>query len=121
VTAPVVALLDDQAAARHVAAGFEEEGVPLATEQRSGTPLELAREAARRSSLGLGIGGAEGRLVAVLAAAPGGAYLEARAGDARRFGHEAARIVARRPLTTVGEWGGEGASPAPPLADGGFS
>jgi hypothetical protein len=118
-TAPVVALLDDPVTAGLVAAGFEEEGVPLDIEQRSGKPIELAREAARRSSLGLGIGGAEGRLVAVLAAAPGRAYLEAHADDARRFGHEAARIVARRPLT-AGEWGGEGASPAPPLADGGI-
>ena len=98
-TAPVVALIDDPATARQVAAGFEEEGVPLGIEQRSGTPLELAREAARRSTLGLGIGGAAGRLVAVLAAASGRAYLEAHARDARRFGHEVARIVARRPLT----------------------
>ena len=116
-TAPVVALIDDPVTARHVAAGFEEEGVPLGIEQRSGRPLELAREAARGSTLGLGIGGAAGCLVAVLAAAPGRAYLEAHAGDARRFGHEVARIVARRPLT-AGEWGGEGVSPAPPLADG---
>ncbi len=118
-TAPVVALIDDPVIARQVAAGFEEEGVPLGIEQRSGKPLELAREAARRSPLGLGIGGAAGRLVAVLAAASGRAYIEAHARDARRFGHAVACIVARRPLATVGEWGGEGASPAPPLADGG--
>jgi hypothetical protein len=117
VTAFVVALLDDRGTARQLAAGFEEEGIPLATEHSSGDALDLAREAARRTPLGLGIGGAAGRLVAVLAAAPGRPYLEAEAVDARRFGHDTARIVARRPLAR-GEWGGVGASPAPPLADG---
>jgi hypothetical protein len=117
VTAGVVAVLGDLVTARDVAAAFEEEGVPLLVEDADGEPLALAREAARRSPFGLGIGGAGGRLVAVLAAAPGRAYLEARAGEARRFGHDAARIVARRPLTS-GERGGVVASPAPPRADG---
>jgi Dehydratase medium subunit len=117
-TAPFVALIDDPVTARQVAAGFEEEGVPLGIELRSGRPLELAREAARGSTLGLGIGGAAGCLVAVLAAASGRAYIEAHARDARRFGHEVARIVARRPLTAE-EWGGEGASARPAPADGG--
>jgi hypothetical protein len=97
-TAAVVALLDDPVAAREVAAGFEEEGVPLLVELRPGKALELAREAARASSLGLGIGGSFGRLVLALAAAPGKPYLDGTAPEARAFGHAAARLAAGRPL-----------------------
>jgi hypothetical protein len=94
----VVALLDDPAAARELAAGFEEEGVPLSTEARQGEALPLAREAARASALGLGIGGSAGQLVLTLAAAPRKAYLDGRASEARAFGHAAARLAAGRPL-----------------------
>jgi hypothetical protein len=116
-TAAVVALLAGAAPERELAAGFEEEGVPLAVERTAGEALALAREAAGRSQLGLGIGGSPERLVVVLAAAPGRPYLEAAPSEARQLGHAAARIVARRPLG-AGKWGGVGASPAPPLADG---
>jgi hypothetical protein len=94
----VVALLADPALTPPLAAGFEEEGVPLVSETVAGEALVLARAAAGRSPLGLGIGGDGSRLALVLAAAPARAYLEARATDARAFAQDAARIAARRPL-----------------------
>jgi len=98
----IVALLApaEAAAARGLAAGCEEEGVPLDVRvaDTGSSALALARSAARESALGLGAGGADGRLVLVLAAAPGRAYLEAPARDARAFGHAISRIAARRPL-----------------------
>jgi len=97
-TASVLALLDDVGVARELAASFEEEGVPLVTEEATGSALELARGAARRSSFGIGVGGADGHLVAVLAAAPGRPYLEATGREARDFGRDVARVLARRPL-----------------------
>jgi hypothetical protein len=97
-TVAVVALLDDPAAARDLAAGFEEESVPLAVQPRAGDALPLAREAARVSALGLGIGGSSGRLVLVLAASPGRPYLDGAVSEARAFGHAAARLAAGRPL-----------------------
>ncbi|HEY7197042.1 MAG TPA: glycerol dehydratase reactivase beta/small subunit family protein [Gaiellaceae bacterium] len=96
----VVALLADGPEAAGLAAGFEEEGVPLTIERagEDGSPEALARIAAKRSPLGLGIGGDGERLALVLAAAPGRPYLEAPVADARRFGQAAARVAARRPL-----------------------
>ena len=86
------------AAARAVAASFEEEGVPVRIEPvASGTARELARRAARGAPLGLGVGSADDGLAAVLTAAPGAVYLEAADG-ARAFGRAAARVVSRRPL-----------------------
>lgn len=83
-----------------LAAGFEEEGVPVRIERAAGVALELAREAAGASDLGLGIGGDESSLALVLAAASVRAYLEAPAAEARHFGQAAARVAARRPLKT---------------------
>ena len=94
----VIALLGDEGSAASLAAGFEEEGVPLVCEPAAGEPLGLARAAAGRSPLGLGIGGDGDRLVLVLAASPAHAYLEAHAADARAFAHDVARVAARRPL-----------------------
>jgi hypothetical protein len=94
----IVALLAAAEIEKELAAGFEEEGVPLRCEPGSGEPLVLAREAARRSPLGLGIGGDARLLVLALAAAPSRPYLEASSADARRFGHAAARVAAHRPL-----------------------
>jgi len=94
----VVALLADGAPASALAAGFEEEGVPLSVQREPGEASALAREAAGQAALGLGIGGDETRLVLVLAAAPGRPYLEAPATRARPFGQAAARVAARRPL-----------------------
>jgi hypothetical protein len=113
VTASVLALLDDAGVARDIAASFEEEGVPLTTEEATGLPLELARGAARRSSFGIGVGGADGHLVAVLAASPGRPYLEATARDARDFGRDVARVIARRPLVR-GNGAGRGRRPPRP-------
>jgi hypothetical protein len=98
VSAQVVARLSAPAPARDLAAGFEEEGVPLVVEHAAGEALELARVAARRSRSGVGVGGDESRLVVVLAAAPGCPYLEAGSGSARALGAAAARLIARRPL-----------------------
>jgi hypothetical protein len=94
-----VLALGEDAAVRELAAGFEEEGVPLAIEPASGVPLALAREAARRSPAGIGVGASHGELVAVLAASPARPYLAVPESDARWFGHAVARIVARRPLS----------------------
>ena len=79
-------------------AGFEEEGVPLAVERAEGGAQELGRAAATRAVLGLGLGLDAHGACAVLAAAPGGAYLEADPGDLRAFAQDAARIAGRRPL-----------------------
>jgi hypothetical protein len=94
----VLALLTAAAPGHALAAGFEEEGVPLVVVVTEGSPETLAREAARRAALGLGIGGDHDRLVLVLAAFSGRTYLEAIASEARTMGHDAARIAARRPL-----------------------
>jgi hypothetical protein len=100
-TPAVVALLADRAAEPGLAAAFEEEGVPLRCEEAAGGRFWLAREAARRSPLGLGIGAdAEGFALA-LAASPGRAYLEAPPERARAFGHAAARVAAQRPLNAA--------------------
>jgi hypothetical protein len=94
----VVALLADGAPASALAAGFEEEGVPLSVRHTPGEAAALAREAAGQAVLGLGIGGDETRLVLVLAAAPGRPYLQASATRGRSFAQAAARVAARRPL-----------------------
>jgi hypothetical protein len=98
----ILALLAGSEPQRDLAAGFEEEGVPLHFEPASGEAHALAREAARRSPLGLGVGGDAERLVLVVAAAPGRPYLEATLQNARAFGHSAARIAACRPLSLQG-------------------
>jgi hypothetical protein len=94
----VLALVSDPATAVALAAGFEEQGVPLTVEAAEGSPENLARMAAGRALLGIGIGAAGGRLALVLAGDRARPYLEARAADARSFGADAARIAARRPL-----------------------
>jgi hypothetical protein len=94
----IVALLAAPDVEPALAAGFEEEGVPLRCEHAGGEALELARDAARRSPLGLGIGADAERIVLVLAAASGSPYLEASSEDARAFGQAAARVAAHRPL-----------------------
>lgn len=95
----VLALISDPGTGAQLAAGFEEEGVPVAVEAAEGAADVLARAAAKRALLGIGIGGDGERLALVLAGAPRVPYLEAPAGAARAFGHDAARIAARRPLT----------------------
>lgn len=94
----VVALVAAGAPLRDVAASFEEEGVPLLVEEEAGEPEALARRAAARSPLGLGVGADGTQLVLVLAAAPGVPYLRSPAADARAFGRAAARVAARRPI-----------------------
>jgi hypothetical protein len=94
----ILALLAPTAPRGAIAAGFEEEGVPLEMDDSGGAPETLAREAARRSALGIGLGGDGDRLVLVLAAFPGRPYLVGTAAEARAFGQDAARVAARRPL-----------------------
>jgi hypothetical protein len=106
VTSPLVlALVSDVRAGAALAAGFEEEGVPLTVSRAAdsrGAPAEsaakLAADAARTALLGIGIGADGERLVLMLAGAPGRVYLAAPIETARAFGHSAARIAARRPL-----------------------
>jgi hypothetical protein len=97
----VLALVSDCAVGKVLAAGFEEEGVPLTVLAGRGAPPALARTAAGRALLGIGIGADSERLALVLAGAPARPYLECPAAAARSFGHDAARIAARRPLS----WG----------------
>ena len=85
----VLALLTEAAPRTAIAAGFEEEGVPLEVVVAEGSPEALAREAARRGALGLALGGNHDRLVLVLAAFPGRPYLEAD-------GHRGPRDRSRR-------------------------
>lgn len=87
--------------AREVAAGCEEESVPLQLELRHGAPAALAREAARAAPVGIGIGGDETTLVIALATWPR-PYVSAPVADARRIGQTAARLAARRPLPFPG-------------------
>jgi hypothetical protein len=79
-------------------AGFEEEGVPLAVERAEGTGHELARAAAGRALLALGIGVDSQGARAVLAAAPAASYLQAPLAGVRAFAQDAARVAGRRPL-----------------------
>lgn len=99
----VLALVADEVTGARIAAGFEEEGVPVtvrtATASAAGTAVAVGSAAAGEALLGIGIGGDGERLALVLAGAPGRAYLEAPVAAARAFGHQAARVAARRPLT----------------------
>jgi len=79
-------------------AGFEEEGVPLVVERGEGTGRELARAAAGRALLGIGVGLDSQGACAVLTAAPAGVYLQASPQDLRAFAQDAARVAGRRPL-----------------------
>ncbi len=81
-----------------VRAGFEEESVPLAVERSEGASRELARAAASRALLGIGVGVDAGGACAVLAAAPGRSYLEAPPTALRAFAQDVARIAGRRAL-----------------------
>ena len=97
----VLALVADgvpEESVRALRAGFEEEGVPLVVERGEGSGHVLAREAAGRALLGLGIGVAPDGACAVLAAAPATAYIQAASADLRTFAQDAARIAGRRPL-----------------------
>lgn len=85
------------AGARDVAAGCEEESVPLVVEMREGSAAELARAAARAAPAGIGVGGDLVTLVIALATWPH-PYVSAPIGEARLVGHTAARLAARRPL-----------------------
>lgn len=100
----VLALVSDAAIGAALAAGFEEEGVPVAVVQLhdANDPLARAREAARQAILGIGIGGDGERLALILAGMPARPYLEGTAAAARSFGRDAARIAAHRPL--VDSW-----------------
>ena len=94
----VLALVSDDATGAALAAGFEEEGVPISVVHAHGSPEALAREAARDAILGIGIGADGSRLALVLTGLGARPYLEGEAAAARAFGRDAARIVARRPL-----------------------
>ncbi len=94
----VVAILSDSSVAQPLAAGFEEEGVPLEIGEGVGDALDLARDAAARSALGIGVGSDTLALVLVLSASPGRPYLQGTPDGARAFGHAAARIASQRPV-----------------------
>ena len=79
-------------------AGFEEESVPLTVERVAGTRQELARAAALRGLLGIGVGLDARGACAVLAGAPSATYLEAPEADVRALAQDAARVAGRRPL-----------------------
>jgi hypothetical protein len=85
-------------ALRALRAGCEEEGVPLVVERGTGSAPQLARAAAARALLGLGIGIDSRGGCAVLGAAPAHVYLEAAPEGLRAFAQDAARVAGRRPL-----------------------
>jgi Dehydratase medium subunit len=97
----VLVLVSDPTTGATVALGVEEEGVSVTVELGEGAPDVLARRAAGRAVLGIGVGCDDRRLALVLAGCPARPYLEAPAADARAFGADAARIAARRPLRLV--------------------
>lgn len=100
----VLAAAPAGAAVREVCAGIEEEGVPHLVLAGDGDAVELARSAARRSPLDVGVGvDAGGRVCAHhdKLAAPLPALIvepDAAAGVVRTLGHNAARIVVGLPL-----------------------
>jgi hypothetical protein len=94
----VIALLSDPAVAAALAAGFEEEGVPVTVAAADGDAEALARAAAREALLGIGIGGDAERLALVLTGATARPYLSGPTAEARAFGRDGARIAARRPI-----------------------
>lgn len=92
-----------------VLAGIEEEGVPAVLERVAGdqSAVELARRAAQRSSLEVGVGAdRDGRVAIMHAKLPDavvGLFSETRATPAlaRVTGHNAARIVVGIPLRSA--------------------
>ena len=87
-----------EAAIGAMRAGFEEEGVPLVVEIGTGSGQELARTAAARALLGIGIGVDSRGGCAVLTAAPARVYLQAAPDRLRAFAQDAARVAGRRAL-----------------------
>ena len=97
----VLALVADdvpEAALGALRAGFEEESVPLTVERSRAARQELARAAALRGLLGIGVGLDARGACAVLAGAPSATYLEAPEADVRALAQDAARVAGRRPL-----------------------
>ncbi|MDR1651734.1 MAG: glycerol dehydratase reactivase beta/small subunit family protein [Synergistaceae bacterium] len=92
----------DEASARHVAAGCEEEGVPLAWDVRSGNSPDLARIACLRSRLEVGVGiDSERRGAIALVSVANVPYLERSAatpGTLRWLGQTAARMSKGEPV-----------------------
>ena len=86
---------------REVAAGAEEEGVPLRRQTAEGDAVELAHAASRDSRLSVGVGmSADGTLAVHHAQLPADhPALEGDAADGRRAGRVAARVVTGLPLT----------------------
>ena len=94
-TPPAVVLASENALAiRGIAAGFEEEGVPLTV-----IPPCTPRAAALRSPLGIGIAHQDAELAIGLATGPETPYVIGD--DPRQMGRIAARLAARRPLGTL--------------------
>jgi hypothetical protein len=103
---PSVWLLTDaslgESEARAVAAGCEEEGVPLAWDVKSGSSSELARAACLRSRLETGIGiGTERQGAIALVSVADAPYLERDADTPSRLrwlGQTAARLSKGEPI-----------------------
>ncbi len=72
--------------------------MPLTVERVAGTRQDLARAAALRGLLGIGVGLDARGACAVLAGAPSATYLEAPEADVRALAQDAARVAGRRPL-----------------------
>jgi Dehydratase medium subunit len=108
---PVILVLSDAdgQVENEVLAGIEEEGVPARVERprSGGIATDLARDAAARSSLSVGVGiDADGRVCVhhdKLPTSPPGLFSTGRADPvtARVLGHNAARIVVGIPLRTA--------------------
>lgn len=100
---PFVAVAGTGPLVREVLAGLEEEGVPaLAVGTLPGDAPTAGEQAARRAPLQVGVAVEAERLCLAHAKFPPGHLVQdqrgATAADARRLGHNAARIVVSVPL-----------------------
>jgi Dehydratase medium subunit len=86
-----------------VAAGFEEEAVPvrIGAPREAGGAAAIAWAAALRSPLRIGIGG-DAHEIAIGLVGSRTPYLIAPRHQAREIAQKAARLAARRPLSTQG-------------------
>ena len=99
----------DEASARYVGAGCEEEGVPLCWDYQDGKAEELSSLASVRSRLEVGVGlDAEGGSISLLKI-PGGSYLQSKGvspAELRWIGQAAARLSKGEPLPVEDNMGG---------------
>ena len=111
----------DHSAARWVAAGCEEEGVPLAWDEGTGDADTLARQASTRSRLEVGVGVDPLGGAVALAKIPQRAYVVEGGSDPatlRHLGQCAARLAKGEPVPRKAPPGAESPKEMPPPGGG---